>query len=243
MKTRTLTLVSTAVLMANVGAVSAFAAQDEDANSKSATSTAKVEFQAPAEETTPPQGTEGPDGPENPDGTPVDPEDGNNSGTGMKGPLSLDYVPNIDFGNQEVSSKTQSYNAKNQFPYVQVTDNTGSVSGWNVTVSTDGFTSDSDVLKGAELTFAPGQVYTPGSVSTAPEAKAVVVGSEAKTIFNAKKDAGAGTWINQWIGEEPVDGKGQNDGIQLKVIGGTAKAKAYTADLVWTITAGPNSEI
>lgn len=243
MKTRTLTLVSTAVLMANVGAVSAFAAPGEDANDKSATSTAKVEFQAPTEETTKPGGTEGPDGPENPDGKPVDPEDGDNSGTGMKGPLSLDYVPNIDFGTQEVASKTQVYKAKNEFPYVQVTDNTGSVSGWNLTVSTDGFNSGTDTLKGAELTFAPGQVYTPGSVSVAPEAKTVVVGSEAKTIFNAKKDTGAGTWINQWVGEAPDGETGQNDGIQLKVLGGTAKAAAYTADLVWTITAGPNSEL
>ncbi len=186
------------------------------------TTTAKVTF------------TGGNDDPVNP----VDPDDPDNHGTDDNGPLSIDYVSNISFGTQEISSDSQVYSALNAEPHVQITDKRGVEGGWTLTASASKFKAeDQSELKGAVLSFENGVARKKSdNTSAQPTVNEDVTfnNTEAQNVMSAASLAGEGTWLDVFPGEE-----GHNTDVQLAVPSGSAQAKEYTATITWTLTAGP----
>lgn len=184
----------------------------------------------------------GPVNPEDPDlPIVIDPADPNNPGTDNPGPLSLDFVSNIQFGEKKVSGKDQVYSALNKAPYVQVTDVRGTNVGWSLSVTASEFVATNDsteVLKGAELSFKNPTVKaaSKGNISTPPTSNDVtLLNTETQTVMNANVNQGSGTWLTTW-----TTGTDSNDNVQLKVYAGSAKANTtYTADLKWALSDAP----
>ena len=133
---------------------------------------------------------------------PVDPENPDEiidpfpEGGGTNGPLSIDFVSDLDFGEQKVSSQDETYYALpqktwaagqdkvNEEPagpekpnFVQVTDSRGLETGWELTVQQNGQlkTSDDKVLTGAELIFRNANIVTNA------ESGKPILGGEADT--------------------------------------------------------------
>ena len=177
--------------------------------------TAGVQF-IPDDSTTPPVD------PENPDPTdPVDPTDPETGGPdepgGNKGPLSLDYASKLYFGVNKISSQDKVYFANAQTfqykpdakpVYAQVTDNTGELAGWSLTVKQNGQfkTAEGDELKGATITFDKGHSETKVDASENPADKvldfikadqfvlAADGSGDAVKVLEASKGQGAGTY-------------------------------------------------
>lgn len=222
MKNKVLVLTSM-MLLSTVG----FGSSVNAATASTATSDGKISFIAGDDEVTPPVG-------------PTDPVDPGNPGTGNKGPLSIDYVSNIKFGEHKISGKNTIYSALNEKPYVQVTDLRGSGAGWNLTAKASEFKSadGTKVLKGAELSFKNAQVQAGSAenVSSAPVATDLTFNNkDSQPVLNAEKDSGKGTWLNLWSGNAQ-----KNDNVQLKVLAGTADANTeYTATITWELLDAP----
>ena len=196
--------------------VLANAAESGDAT----TTTAKVTFTGGNDDPVNPVDPDDPDNPVNP----VDPDDPDNHGTDDNGPLSIDYVSNISFGTQEISSDSQVYSALNAEPHVQITDKRGVEGGWTLTASVSKFKAeDQSELKGDNTSAQP----------TVNE-DVTFNNTEAQNVMSAASLAGEGTWLDVFPGEE-----GHNTDVQLAVPSGSAQAKEYTATITWTLTAGP----
>ncbi|MDF0479012.1 WxL domain-containing protein [Vagococcus sp. PNs007] len=145
-----------------LGATTSFAKDEKD----QAKSEATVNFVAGGEEgeVVPPTHPEKP-------GNPITPSFPG-GGHGEGGPLSIDFAPNFNFGEQKVSAKDEHYSAKLQEAkdendkdivvpnYVQVSDVRGSMEGWELTLTQkDNFISDKDhELTGAKITLSNGAV-------------------------------------------------------------------------------------
>lgn len=210
--------------------VLANAAESGDAT----TTTAKVTFTGGNDDPVNPVDPDDPDNPVNP----VDPDDPDNHGTDDNGPLSIDYVSNISFGTQEISSDSQVYSALNAEPHVQITDKRGVEGGWTLTASASKFKAeDQSELKGAVLSFENGVARKKSdNTSAQPTVNEDVTfnNTEAQNVMSAASLAGEGTWLDVFPGEE-----GHNTDVQLAVPSGSAQAKEYTATITWTLTAGP----
>lgn len=174
---------------------------------------------------------------------PKDPTDPNKPnpevpGTGNRGPLTIDYVPNIEFGEQEIKEKEATYNAKTEHPYVQVSDRQGIGAGWNLKVSIDEFKNgdQKQTLKGAELSLKNGVVKsTSGNVSEKPQGHNVTLNKDLQVIMQAGKEQGMGTWLDVFSGK-----KDDNENVQLKVPAGSARAKqSYSSVIRWELTDAP----
>lgn len=201
-----------------------------------ANSTNHIVFEAGEEVTNPVDPTD----PNNPDPpNPIDPTDPTNPGTGNGGPLTIDYVSNIEFGTQKTTSGTMIYHAQNENPFVQVTDKRGTGLGWNLTAKATEFKNidGSKVLKGAELTFKNGVLKKQTeNISPAPDNKDVTFSnSDAHRMIIAKENTGRSTWINVFSGE-----LGNNENVQLKVLAGSADINVdYTATINWELADAP----
>lgn len=182
--------------------------------------------------------------PEKPDPTdPVDPgnpdPEGPDPEPGTKGPLSLDYVPHLYFGLNEITNKDTVYNAyatplrnangevESYSPnFVQVTDNRGDYTGWTLTVAQqDQFTSGSGSKLGEATQITLTNPSTKGvwenatMPSVVSDSISLLPNNEAQTVFAAAKNEGEGTWVNSWGTVEEEDRftevEGQNE-PQLK---------------------------
>ena len=194
---------------------------------------------------------------------PIDPTDPDNPvEEGTNGPLSLDYASILDFGEQLISTKNQTYYASpqlfrgddgnpdenNPVPlYVQVTDKRSGEKGWSLSVKQNGqFKSETNKkeLTGAEITFYSGNVY-----SYSESAQPSVVKSQfsltpdgtgaAQKVVEANKSEGFGTWVYRF-GESA-----NNDysAVSLSVPGSTVKENdTYTTSLTWTLNDVPSNE-
>jgi hypothetical protein len=137
---------------------------------------------------------------------PVVPKDDvtNNVKPGTSGPLSIDFASSMQFGEQNITTKTQRFYAKLQRyttyegtetsgpNYIQVTDKRGTLAGWKLTVTQESQfkTADNTELAGASLGFLNGQIcsnieesYAPNivqsSVSLTPAVSSLLVISQA----------------------------------------------------------------
>lgn len=192
--------------------------------------------------------------------SPVDPENPDNPftpdkpATGEKGPLSIDYVSDLNFGSQEITTKDATYNAaltsgkdasgaaKNTPNFAQITDNTGASLGWSLKVQqVQQLSSGNDELKGAQISFANLQAVT-NSASNAI-APAVAPGIELvpgvdSPVTTAAANQGEGTWVTRF-GKDATEGA---NAVQLSVPGASVKkATTYSSTLKWTLTQTPDS--
>jgi hypothetical protein len=196
---------------------------------------------------------------------PVDPVDPTNPDKpvepGTNGPLSLDYASVLDFGEQLISVKDETYFAKPQLlrdaegkideanpvpNYVQVTDKRGGEKGWSLSVKQNGqfkSVSAGKELTGAEITFKHGEAK---SIATS-KAPSIVKDSfslspdgngEAQNVVSAAEGEGFGTWVYRFGNESTM-----NKSIELSVPGSTAKeADTYKTTLTWTLTDTPANQ-
>lgn len=215
---------------------SAFTAVADTTTSKNS-----VNFVAGGSEGEDPMGPLDPLNPDNPNPpSPVDPMDPENPGTGHVGPLTINYVSNIKFGEQKISGKDITYNGLNADPFIQVTDIRGTGAGWSLSAKSNGFANadGKKVLKGAELSFKNSQVKagSKNNISLAPVASSIVFNNTAsQPVMSAKKEAGKGTWLNVWSGTDQ-----SNENVQLKVLAGTAEADTeYTSTINWELADAP----
>lgn len=105
--------------------------------------------------------------------------------------LTIVYASSFDFGSHPVSNKAEVYNAAAQklddnttrTNYVQVADNRGTFSGWNLKVQmTDFTTADSNLvanghgtLTGATVTLGDAEIQGAGTANTADISSAITV--------------------------------------------------------------------
>lgn len=156
--------------------------------------------------------------------------------TDQEGPLSLDYVSPLNFGETEITTTTQTLTAitaVNEHFGLQVTDTRGTGEGWKVDVGLSDFTGKNKVtnkIKGAELTLPVGTLTTgnaAGITEAAPVSSTVslIPAGATGTIFAATTDKGMGTWFSEF--DKAV--------TTLKIPAGNL-ADEYTATLTWTLT-------
>lgn len=127
------------------------------------------------------------------------------------GPLRLDFVPLLNFGRQVLSREDRLYTVNAQSfkdgtspraNYVQVTDNRGTLEGWQLSVRQETqFLANSDgksELSGAVLSFDKQWANSTMSLDIRPEiVKDAITINEigaSYPIAVAKKGNGAGTW-------------------------------------------------
>ena len=143
--------------------------------------------------------------------------------------------------------------------FVQVVDNRGELSGWNLQVKADDFkgkdTDDNEVvLKGAAITLTQPSLEGPEGIElTSPLAPTAfsdefTITSSAAPIMTAQAGAGTGSWSMKFGQEETLAAANyatlvEDTGVKLS-IPATAEAKAnvaYKANLNWILTDGPSS--
>lgn len=185
-------------------------------------------------------------------------EDGeeNPHAPGTKGPLSINYVSNVQFGKQTASGNDAVYSVKpdrllnsaNQIVevpnYVQVTDNRGTNAGWQLSVKQNGnFKNGEHELTGTELVFSnPVLSSVSGKGETSPAANArftVTPEGSSVSVVQAAVNEGMGTWAIRF-GEDNEEAK---ESIQLNIPGDSKKvAGFYKTSLTWILSDTPMNE-
>lgn len=191
---------------------------------------------------------------------PIDPTDPEGPNPGTSGPLSIDFASSFDFGVNQISSVDVRYYANPQRyaeagketpNYVQISDNRGLSTGWNLQVKQETQFKNDDAkyseLKGAVITIKDTE-----AVSNATEVDAPTVSEnitlqpgEAVMVMAAAKGAGDGTWISRFgkleqVAEKQADGSmkevTKNTSVQLDVPGSTPKSAVdYRSRLTWVL--------
>lgn len=232
-----------AVSLTSVAAVGTSAFAEEKANMKSKTDVTFIEDTS----------TTDPNNPENPNEK-VTPENPDDHEKGTKGPLSINYVSNLHFGEQVISGNDQTYFAKLdkvkqgsktvEVPnFVSVTDNRGTNAGWKLKVKQNAqFKSGNSELTNAALSLSNPVVNSVTDAQYVPTTfknkVTLAPGGDAVEITTAVKNKGMGDWTTAF-------GKGTEQGkqsVSLFVPGTTAKEKGakYSAELTWTLEDTPN---
>ncbi|EGO2727806.1 WxL domain-containing protein [Enterococcus faecalis] len=161
-----------------------------------------------------------------------------NPSTGGQGPLSIPYASSISFGEQEIQQGDTTYFAKNEKPFVQVNDTRGGAKGWALSASISEFkgTTNQNVLKGAQLTLANGQVATANNKSAGPTiaSNSLTLNDSPQTVMSAKEGKGAGAWAALFQGK-----KDENENVKLFVPRAGVEAQAYTATITWGLSDAP----
>ncbi|MDK1725986.1 WxL domain-containing protein [Dellaglioa algida] len=188
----------------------------------------------------------------------VDPTDPVNPGT--KGPLSIDYVSNFNFGKQKVTGNNAVYDSelvkvttidpvagtkKDVANYLQVSDNRGSVSGWKLSVQqSKAFTSEvtNKTLDGTVITLSNPETRNGDNNAAKPAPSTVTssvdisANSGDKLVMQAKDGEGSGTWAEAF-GNATKDAEKAKKSVQLAVPGDSKKvAEKYVSDITWTLT-------
>ncbi|ULG72713.1 WxL domain-containing protein [Macrococcus brunensis] len=201
-----------------------------------ADSTAKVTFTAPTDTVTPKLPTA--PGTNNPDA----PTQGTVNTVG--GPLTLDFVSNIEFGTHAINPATTVYQSTTLQPYIQVSDRRGTGEGWNVTAQASAFTDGSaSTLPGSTITLNNGaEASTSSTPAPLPNASIVLptAGAAAPVVNAAAKTAdlktaqGLGTWLTSWISSNAT-----NEKVTLTVPEAAATPGTHTSTITWTLSASP----
>ncbi|MEN2667584.1 WxL domain-containing protein [Listeria aquatica] len=172
---------------------------------------------------------------------------------GTKGPLSIDFASNIQFGSHEITGQTENYFAaltpvkvlasgisKKVPNYVQVTDNRGTLGGYRLTVKQNGqLRSDQAVLEGAEMVLLNSTLKSATSRKTPQSFQKIVLdatGENASDVIVAKAGTGAGTWVNTF----GTDTEQARKSIQVILPKETKKqAGHYRTTLTWEMIDSP----
>lgn len=144
------------------------------------------------------------------------------------GDLTLDKVPNFDFGTQQITAQDKDYDAQSQSA-VGVTDLRGSSAGWTLTVTAGKLKAGAKELVGSQVSLANAAV-TNSNGETVTASDTTLTPDQSVKVMNAAAGNGNGVTESTW----------QNTGVKLHVPGTSSKSAAqYTADLVWTLTDAP----
>lgn len=146
------------------------------------------------------------------------------------GRITLQEVPSIIFGDQEISTIDETYEWTNS-SFIKVDDLRGSAAGWNVTVKQTAqlATAEGEELTNAQINMKNGKLTTTGS-DTAKITDAILLPGKVTKIMDASVGTGTGSFKGTW----------STDGVTLEVPGTTKQlAKQYTADLEWVLTEAP----
>ncbi|MEH7451653.1 WxL domain-containing protein [Gottfriedia acidiceleris] len=194
-----------------------------------------------------------PTNPTNPVGpvNPTDPEDPHEPGT--KSALSIDYVSNFRFGEQEISGQGKIYTAQLdkvkqssndsiiEVPnFIQVTDQRRLNTGWKLTVQQNGqFKSGNNEITGAELKLNNPFLNSSTSEQYKPETNTVTLdpsGAPQDVAF-AEQGKGLGTWTIAY-GQNRTQGA---TSVTLFVPGAAYKVAGaqYKTSLTWTLSDTP----
>lgn len=205
-------------------------------------SKATITFKMTDDGETPPRDPEDPTEPLDP----TDPDNPTDEPTHNAGPLSLDYVSSIDFGVQEVNiNEEKTYESISLKPFIQITDNRGTGSGWKVSAAASSFNDGTnDTLSGAVITFNNGEVVSPTGLAAPTPNQEVVLSTNgvAVDVVTAQKNTGLGTWLNRWfptLDETRTFNMETNDNVTLKVPAGVATVGTHKATITWTLTDAP----
>lgn len=172
--------------------------------------------------------------------------DGKNQGTGNQGLLKIDRIPNIVFGVTSNSYLNKTVSAKNDNPYIQISDYRGTVDGWRLSAKASNFVSDSlmpngkkYVLSGAKLTFSAGLVESASGISQEnykPKTNKVTLNDHYQALVTAKENQGQGTWGIRWENKPYTKG---NEQLQLFIKGNSSKPNLkYMASIEWLLESG-----
>jgi len=186
---------------------------------------------------------------------PTDPKPGNeykpgkedNPVFGNKGPLTLDYASNFNFGSQDPKGGQTTFESLDQNPFVQVTDRRSEKNTWNLSVKLGAFKnidSSKKTLTNATLTIEEGTVQTLDGLVNSPEVapvnKSVTLtagdANGAKTILTSVADT-VSTWQVYW---EPAKDALTNSKIKLDVPVHAQVQGTHTATMEWTLTDAVN---
>ena len=161
---------------------------------------------------------------------PVDPEhpekvvDPGTEYTKTTGLLRFDFIPRLHFGAQEISPKDQNYQVNAQLfmdetparpNYIQITDNRGSIAGWEVSVRQEtpfeNKEAKNKTLKGAVLSFDKQWINSTRPLELGPTImkdaiKIDEIGS-SYPIAKAENGKGAGTWLIPFGSTGEVEGQ------------------------------------
>ena len=190
--------------------------------------------------------------------TPSTPGDTNTPGTVADGQgLSLDYVPNLNFGTHAVPTATTTYSAwnltdgTNPLPlYMQVSDYRAANTGWSVSVKEEGnFTSASGSnLAGNTLTLgnSANAVVNAHNIAADLPSTGIVVNTAEQVVFAASANKGLGSNLLDFGGSTANTAKDPDDSAQtvdpavtLNVLGGSATGTSYSTTLDWTLYNAP----
>ena len=143
----------------------------------------------------------------NPATGPPDPIEPSEPGgeTGNEGPLTIDNVTPLGFGEHELNGGKVEYTTTSTSPNVQVTDNRGEGQGWTLQVTSTSFqdvNGNKKILKGAVVSLPKGTIKTTaGNVSGEPTPKAVALDIDSpiiQIIMPAEQHKGMGTWVDSF---------------------------------------------
>jgi len=152
-----------------------------------------------------------------------------------KGPLTIAYVPTMNFGSQVISNQDREYSMlaemqqlegtegdENKVPYVsfaQVQDTRGTNAGWDLSVSLSDFTSGTQngTLTGAQISLNDPRIdYRGNNQSNAPVAHAngltLLPGVGAVPVMQAAETKGAGTSSVVWGNQEDLMAQHEAEG-------------------------------
>jgi len=152
------------------------------------------------------------------------------------GALSLESVPDFNFGTNAIEASTQTYDLESDIAPIQIHDLRGSHEGWHLKVSLSEFKDEQEEtsLQGATLDIAAASVEALyDTVATAPtlsdESFQLIAGGADVKLFQAALSSGSGAWQMSF---EKAD-------ISLSVITGTASSGSNTATLAWSLENTP----
>lgn len=249
---KTTKIVASAIALTTLGLTAAPAVHAAD-NTQTYKETGKVGFVAGSTSPTNPTDPIDPTNPitPDPDPDPIKP--------GTDGPLSIDYISNLDFGaDHKISGSTETYYAQpisatdskgnkvKRANYLQVTDNRGTNGGWKLSVNQDAqFNDGTSELAGAQLkmtgqTFNSSNIGDKTTIPTALNSGVITptVGTDVEVV-KAATGQGMGTWTDSFgTYVDGLDTDASMKAISLEVPGKTAKSigTSYKTNLTWTLT-------
>lgn len=199
---------------------------------------------------------------------PVDPTDPDEF-IPSAGPLRIDYISNIRFGDQKISGSSKTYHAlfdtvkdKNgtelKVPsYVQVVDDRGTNVGWKLQVANTQFTGQQDSeeegetearatpveLQGSRLVLENAFTNNSNAPTIAPTlANAIQLNGNSvnSDVATAENDKGYGISTIAY-GENTHGETERNEFVKLEIPGSAKKLKdtVYTSVLTWTLSDTP----
>jgi len=178
--------------------------------------------------------------------TPVDPDEpskpypgdsvdeGNVTGTGSRGQLTIDFVSNLKFGSITTKRDSVSTTALNERAMIQVTDRRATAAGWSLQVTPSPLQNNQQSLT-TSLTLGSIQLQ-PGENNVSDSPSVVNTGELTPGIVNnvvvAQPETGLGTWL-------VVLNRG-NTPTRLQIHDLKPNTGDYTGTMAWSLTNAPS---